>query len=68
MELSLPLKIQPLLNIHKARLGVRIGAGLHRYAIDDVIVHRPDYTRLWLDVEDVKKVVHWLPDVEFIHG
>ena len=68
MKFSLPLKIQPLLDIHEARLGVRIGAGLHSDAIDDVIVHGPDYTRLRLDVEDVKKVVHWFPDVELIHG
>jgi len=49
-------------------LGVRISAGLDSDAIDDVIVHGPDYARLRLNVEDVKKVVHWFPDVELIHG
>jgi len=66
MELSLPQKLQPLINIHEARPGVLGGAGLNRDTIYDIVVHRPDHPRNRLDVEDIKEGVHGFPDLEFI--
>jgi len=66
MELSLPQKLQPLLNIHKARPGVLGGAGLNRDTIYDIVVHRPDYLRHRLDFKDIKEGVRGFPNLEFI--
>ena len=65
MELSLPQKLQPLINIHEARPGVLGGAGLNRDTIYDIIVHRPDHPRNRLDVEDIKEGVRGFPNLEF---
>ena len=66
MELSLPQKLQPLLNMHEARPGVLGGAGLNRDTIYDIVVHRPDYLRHRLDFKDIKEGVRRFPDLEFI--
>ena len=66
MKLSLPQKLQSLIDIHEARPGVLGGAGLNRDAIYDVIVHCPDNPRHWLDFKDTKEGVHGFPNFKFI--
>ena len=66
VELWLPQELQSLLDIHEVVGAVGGGARLDRHAIDELIIHRPDYSWCWLDVEDIEIGVHWFSDIKLI--
>ena len=66
VELWLPQELQSLLDIHEVVGAIGGGARLDRHAIDELIIHRPDHSWCWLDVEDIEIGVHWFSDIEFI--